>query len=1357
MKFKKVVSAALAFAMAVTGIIGTNFTFAEDTDVLNDNNVNLEAEVLPYQDTSLSFEERAADLVSRMTLAEKVNQLGYNTSAIARLGVGKYRYWREALHGVGRQGKATSFPSSLAMSNTWDRDVIYKAADITSTEARAKTGTSDNRYDLSYWSPTINMARDPRWGRNEESYGEDPYLTSEYGIQFVNGMQGNDDKYLKSISTIKHFVANNCEGERRYGTSVMDEQTLRDYYTKAFQNIVEKANPGSLMSSYNATTVTRDGKLLYDYVPSSANKYTLTDLLRRNWGFSGYVTGDCGAVGLLNSTLAYKRTLFPDVEDLSTIPQSATVPFALVNGNDLDCGSGGDAFQSNAAQAVENNYMSEDAVDIAVYHAILTRMKTGEFDASTPYDNLIGKSNLLETDENVAVAEKAAEESWVLLKNDNNTLPLKSDGTVKKIALVGNLAGQAFLGGYSGEPEKTVSPYEGLKNIVAEKGMDTEINYLGDVADTTKLFNIKSVKLLDSKGATKVTVDLSKATATDAEVSGSVINNVKKNSSICIKGVNFKDVASVQVEVEPTADCPNGSIVVNYGSANQPVAYVPFGGSSNTITGEYTGASGGYNATADLYLGININAEFSVEKYKTQLDEADYIIAYGGTTLNDSDESRDRKSISLPANQSHVTEIATAYPDKTIVVMQTAGQIDVSPFEANSKAILWNCYNGQTQGTALAKILFGDVNPSGKLSTTWYDPKDLETLKINGDTEVDSKNPAIKWIRNDYSIRQRETRPENFPETFSDKFIGRTYQYYSGNAVYPFGYGLSYTNFEYSNAKVSKSSVDANEKFTVSVDVKNAGSVKGDEVVQLYVKSPNGDGVNLPLKQLKGFDRVTLEPNETKTVSIDVDAKELNFFDEKTTSIYVPAGEYTVMVGSDSKSAENNTVKLNITGSLNKELKNVTAVPTGIAIEGTVTPDGVAADVIKSVDPQLSVIMTDETFVDIKDNSDVTIDYVSSNPDVAVVENGVVRTATKEGTATITVSATINGVTKTTTFPVVSTLKAAVSAEERTNYKKSLDDAYNALNQANYSTKNWAYITKTYTDALKEVETEVDNDKLKADVETAVNTIKSIKVKPAEGTDIYTITKFTDTLYNEVEVEVQYNGDDYEPQATLIASVVDENGNIVRTTETALTDSGTYKLNDMFEDGEKIQIHIWNSFDKMMPYSKEYEHTYEAQELPNFMVYNFNSGDFDSYFDSQSGSELKSINGLSGYGGFGKATKKLSYTYTKNDGSTVNLTFGSCLKSGKGNMTTNSLFFKPFPGYSKCKVTVLMSIAAGRVQYLCQETSAGKTTELAKLTGEGEDKVGVLTAEVTDMTKPIYTWGAGANKYVLGIVVEYTK
>ena len=518
MKFKKVVSAALAFAMAVTGIIGTNFTFAEDTDVLNDNNVNLEAEVLPYQDTSLSFEERAADLVSRMTLAEKVNQLGYNTSAISRLGVGKYRYWREALHGVGRQGKATSFPSSLAMSNTWDRDVIYKAADITSTEARAKTGTSDNRYDLSYWSPTINMARDPRWGRNEESYGEDPYLTSEYGIQFVNGMQGNDDKYLKSISTIKHFVANNCEGERRYGTSVMDEQTLRDYYTKAFQNIVEKANPGSLMSSYNATTVTRDGKLLYDYVPSSANKYTLTDLLRRNWGFSGYVTGDCGAVGLLNSTLAYKRTLFPDVEDLSTIPQSATIPFALVNGNDLDCGSGGDAFQSNAAQAVENNYMSEYAVDIAVYHAILTRMKTGEFDISTPYDSLIGKSNLLETDENVAVAEKAAEESWVLLKN-NDTLPLKTDGTVKKIALVGNLAGQAFLGGYSGEPEKTVSPYEGLKNIVAEKNMDTEINYLGDVADTTNLFNIKSVKLLDSKGATKVTVDLSKATATDAEVS----------------------------------------------------------------------------------------------------------------------------------------------------------------------------------------------------------------------------------------------------------------------------------------------------------------------------------------------------------------------------------------------------------------------------------------------------------------------------------------------------------------------------------------------------------------------------------------------------------------------------------------------------------------------------------------------------------------------------------------------------------------------------------------------------------------------------------------------------------------------
>ncbi|MCI5893233.1 MAG: hypothetical protein MRZ66_07520 [Clostridiales bacterium] len=257
------------------------------------------AETLPYQDTSLSFEERAADLVARMTLEEKAAQTGAKTApAISRLGVHSYYYWREGLHGVARQGKATSFPTSLAMSNTWDKQLMFEVMDITSTEARGK----NNRYDLNYWNPTINMARDPRWGRNEETYGEDPYLTSEIGGKAIEGMQGTDEKYQKTIATLKHYAANNCEGERQTGTSVMNESTMREYYSRAFRDITENYNPGAVMSSYNGTTLYRNGEILsalngqkIDYIASSANSYLLNDLLRRTYSFSGFVVGDCGA------------------------------------------------------------------------------------------------------------------------------------------------------------------------------------------------------------------------------------------------------------------------------------------------------------------------------------------------------------------------------------------------------------------------------------------------------------------------------------------------------------------------------------------------------------------------------------------------------------------------------------------------------------------------------------------------------------------------------------------------------------------------------------------------------------------------------------------------------------------------------------------------------------------------------------------------------------------------------------------------------------------------------------------------------------------------------------------------------
>ena len=320
------------------------------------------ADPLPYQDESLSFEERAADLVARMTLEEKAAQTAAkSTPGISRLGVHNYYYWREGIHGVARQGGATSFPSSLAMSNTWDPELMQAAMDITSTEARGK----NNKYDLNYWNPTINMARDPRWGRNEETYGEDPYLTARIGGAAARGMEGTDEKYKKTITTLKHYAANNCEGERQTGTSIMNERTMREYYSRAFRDIVKDVDPGAAMSSYNGTTLYRNGEILssmdgqkIDYIASSANSYLLNDLLRRTYGFGGFVVGDCGAWDNAYGRAPLRQKLYPDTK-LDDITAAMTVSKIVNAGSSLDCNSGGNG-TSQVLTAVQQGLISED-------------------------------------------------------------------------------------------------------------------------------------------------------------------------------------------------------------------------------------------------------------------------------------------------------------------------------------------------------------------------------------------------------------------------------------------------------------------------------------------------------------------------------------------------------------------------------------------------------------------------------------------------------------------------------------------------------------------------------------------------------------------------------------------------------------------------------------------------------------------------------------------------------------------------------------------------------------------------------------------------------------------------------------
>lgn len=1031
------------------------------------------AETLPYQDTSLSFEERAADLVARMTLEEKVSQTGRSALAIKRLGVSAYYYWSEGIHGVARQGKATSFPSSLAMSNTWDRQLVYETSDITSTEARGK----NNKYNLSYWNPTINLARDPRWGRNEESYGEDPYLTSEIGAKSVEGMQGGDEKYLKTIATLKHFAANNCEGERQSGSSVMSEKTFREYYTRTFKDIVESSNPASVMSAYNALTLSRNGEVFSDYIASSANKYLLTDLLRRTWGFSGYVVGDCGAWGNLFEKQSMRQKLFPEF-NLDNITAPMAVSKAYNAGNNLDCGS---IAQSSTYESIKQGWMSEETLDVAVYNLFLARMKTGEFDSNVEYQKI--KSDVIEKDEHVAKAEEAAEKSWVLLENRNNTLPLKN--TVSNVAVVGNLADKLTLGDYSGIPTKTTTPYQGMKNEIQSINSNANIELIGEVSDSTPLFNIKSITLVLEDGKTR-TVDLSKATSVRGmTLSGSNLKDVTKSGMAVVKDVDFSKVTDVKIEAASMPGMPNASVNISYSNLTQNVATIDIANTDSPDTyitneAQYTGADGGYNSTADMYITISASADFSVENYKNSLDAADYIIAYAGTTTADSKESNDRSSIDLPISQAHVQMICDSYPEKTIVVMSTVGQINAEPFKDKCAAMLWTSYNGQTQGEALGKILTGKVNPSGKLTTTWYTSEDLQKMPLG------SPKQNVNGV--DYNFTNYEiVQSENYP--------GRTYQYYSGTPVYPFGYGTSYTNFVYSNIKADKTSVDANDTVRITADITNSGSVDGTEIAQLYVTFPGADGKTLPLKQLKGFERVELKAGETKTVSFDLNISDVYFFDETTQSNYVVNGAYTIKVGSNANDANALSTTVNVSGSISKNVKNVHAVPTGIKLYGAVAKGETSVAPANYIESNASAALQDDTLItDLSTLSNATVTYTSSNEDVAKVDsNGKVTASNIEGTALITVTITPqSGTPVTDSFPVVTQLKEKVAPEVTASYLEKLENAFKACPEIAYLPENWETILSVYNTAKTAIESELLEENLPGILKQAAADLKAV-------------------------------------------------------------------------------------------------------------------------------------------------------------------------------------------------------------------------------------------------------------------------
>jgi beta-glucosidase len=852
-----------------------------------------------YLDAGYPPAERAADLVSRLTLEEKAAQLNSSQApAIPRLGIAAYGWWNEAGHGVAREQtndganpptfvNTTSYPVSLSLGSTWNPGLVYQEASMISDEAREIV--RDNRFDLDFYSPTINLSRDPRWGRNDETFSEDPLLTGALAAQFVNGMEGLSQQgsplpesggYLKTIATLKHFAANNSEFNRRNGSSDMDERTLREYYTAQFRYVIQHSAPGSIMSAYNEV----------NGVPAAADVHLMDTLARQTYGFSGYFTSDCDAV-------------FEIQDGHQWLPPGAKAPlnaygrtaYAQSAGEDLDCDQGyhDDYSYGNTIPAAIDQHITtqtgvynENDVDVSVVRLFTARIQLGEFDAQDrvpwvakararlapgTWTNSADNNAVTETPQRLDMARRVGDESIVLLRNKpaggRSLLPLRvpHSGTYR-LAVLGSFARSMYLGGYSSNQgpagaAKQVDGYTGLKNAL-------------------QVIN-PSAK-----------VDLLPATASGAA------------------------------------------------------------------------AAAGYDA----------------------------VVVFAGTDDQTASEDKDRDTLALPDNQASLIDQTAAANPNTIVYLETAGAVDVSGFAARVPAILWSSYNGQMKGASLADVLTGAVDPSGHLPFTWY--ANLAQL------------PAI----DDYAIR---------PAAGSH---GRTYQYFTGDVSYPFGYGLSYANFRYAHLAVDRSTVDANGALQVSAEVTNTGPVAGADVVQLYAGTPDAPAaLQRPGKRLVGFQKVSLAPHQTIRVTFTIHVPDLAFFDQPGKRYTVDPGRYALQLGSSTMDIRQQAF-VSVTGTLNPTPAVVTAKPVvaGDAAKGVAQRVFVPAG--SRIDPQLTVSLSDESIFGYTTRGSSTplppgmaVSYSSDRPAVVSVgPDGLL--ARGAGVATVTATVSYHGASATGTF-----------------------------------------------------------------------------------------------------------------------------------------------------------------------------------------------------------------------------------------------------------------------------------------------------------------------------------------------------
>jgi beta-glucosidase len=822
-----------------------------------------------YLNTALSPEERAADLVRRMTLEEKVSQLVNSARAIPRLGVPAYNWWSEALHGVQVAG-TTEFPEPIGLAATFDAPGIHEMAQDIGIEGRVvhaeavRAGGSPIFHGLDFWAPNVNIFRDPRWGRGQETYGEDPFLAGRMAVAFVTGMQGSDPRYYRAIATPKHFdVHSGPEPTRHFADVDVSKHDLEDTYLPAFRAAIVDGHAGSVMCAYNGI----NGR------PACANPFLLQHTLRGAWGFRGYVVSDCGAVEDIFNGHRFRPT------------QAQASAISLERGMDNECfgfapGKDGSDYRPYL-EAVQQGYLPVSAVDTALVRLFTARIRLGMFDPASmvPYDHI--PRSELDSPAHRRLALRLAEESMVLLKNDG-VLPLRS---VKRITVVGPLADQTavLLGNYNGTPTHTVSLLEGLKAEFPR----------------AKITYVPGTQFLSNQGRIVPTAVLSTSEGKpglDAQYG---------------VGLGFDPPQAPLVSrVEPTVDLREGNLPAGVKGAT-PLAVHWTGFIDPPASGDYyLGArAGGFSRVLldghliELLYGSGANmARVHLEKgHRVKIDvlcgyragderaaqliwapvdnrpdpaavaaarNADVVIAAVGITSRLEGEEMpvhepgflggDRTNLEMPEPEEALVRAVAAAGKPLVVVLMNGSALAVNWEKAHADAILESWYSGEEGGAAIADTLSGRNDPAGRLPVTFYE--DVNQL------------PNFE----DYSMK------------------GRTYRYFTGQPLWSFGYGLSYTTFTYSDLTLPKAPIEAGQPLDASVRVTNTGKVAGDEVVQLYMKFPDVAGA--PLRALRGFQRIHLAAGASRVVRFHLGRRDMSMVNEEG-DIIVAQGTYAVSIG----------------------------------------------------------------------------------------------------------------------------------------------------------------------------------------------------------------------------------------------------------------------------------------------------------------------------------------------------------------------------------------------------------------------------------------------------------------------------